>query len=109
MEPSENVSLETESENRLDQQARYRREGEAMVAGWQSSGLSMAAYARASGVSERRLGLWRRRLSADNTEAVAGSENPTANGTVRTFQPSVISGPTDHQYASHHFERPLVF
>ena len=36
--------------------------GRALVAAWQASGLSQAAFARRSGVSEQRLSYWRLRL-----------------------------------------------
>ena len=42
-----------------------REEGEAMVAAWKTSGLSMRAYAQAHGLNERRLGAWRRRLAPE--------------------------------------------
>lgn len=67
--------MESEQGNsRQSQLVRWRSEGAAMVAAWEASGLSMRAYAQQAGISERRLGLWRRRLAkglADQTPARA--------------------------------------
>ena len=60
-----------QSEKRGNQLARWRAEGEAMVAAWQASGLSMRAYAQQAGISERRLGLWRRRLTNEDSAPAA--------------------------------------
>lgn len=65
----------------LDQQ---REEGQAMVASWRASGLSMRAYALRAGISERRLGLWRRRL-----ERSAGNA-PAENDDASVFVPVTV-------------------
>ena len=64
----------SDHKNRTTQQSRYHEEGEAMVAAWESSGLSMAAFARQEGINVRRLGLWRRRLkgSVGDTDHTSG-------------------------------------
>lgn len=65
------------SSRRSDRQSQFRQEGEAMVSAWRASGLSMRAYAQQSGVSERRLGLWRRRLLA-RSSATESSVTPSS-------------------------------
>jgi hypothetical protein len=76
-----------QSEKRVNQLARWRAEGEAMVAAWQASGLSMRAYAQQAGISERRLGLWRRRLASEDDTSGADSSG--------AFVPVSVMSPTD--------------
>ena len=59
-----------------------RAEGAEMVAAWRSSGLSMRAYAKQAGLSERRLGLWKRRLEPADTVATHASSDPSASAFV---------------------------
>ena len=65
--------------------ARQRAEGQRIVTAWRSSGLSMRAYAQRAGISERRLGLWRRRLEDRSTD------DGSAISTEATFVPVTVS------------------
>lgn len=63
-----------------------------MVEAWQASGLSMRAYAMQNGISERRLGLWRRRLLGPRRERGRGPSPADGDG---AFVPvAVADAPT---------------